>query len=125
MAEKTTTIVASVAQNHPSGQRVRAGHLFTTEPQEYEVTAKELEEIKADAYIRIAKGGKDVAPSKTDEELAAEKVEADRIAKEKSDKEASDKEAADKEAADKVEADKKAQKDADDKKAAETDKGAK
>lgn len=103
MAEKTTKIVAFVAANHPSGQRARAGFLFTTEPREFEVTAKELEAIKADGFIKIAKGAKEEAPSKTAEELEAEKAEADRIAKE-----AADKEAADKEAAEKAEADKKA-----------------
>lgn len=86
MAEKTTKIVAFVAANHPSGQRARAGFLFTTEPREFEVTAKELEAIKADAFIKIAKGAKEEAPSKTDEELEAEKAEADKKAAEEAKK---------------------------------------
>lgn len=59
MAEKTTKIVAAVHANHPNGQRVRAGLHFTTEPQEFEVTAEQLKAIKADEFIHIYKGKKE------------------------------------------------------------------
>lgn len=60
MSEKTTKIVAAVHANHPNGQRVRAGLHFTTEPQEFEVTAEQLKAIKADEFIHIYKGKKEV-----------------------------------------------------------------
>ena len=68
MAEKTTKIVAAVHANHPSGQRIRAGLHFTTEPQEFEVTSDQLKAIKADKFIHIYKGAKnDNAPVSTPE----------------------------------------------------------
>jgi hypothetical protein len=87
MADKTTTIVAYVAANHPSGQRAREGFLFTTEPREFEVTADELEAIKADGFIKISKGAKETTAPKTDDKKeAAEKAEADKKAAEEAKK---------------------------------------
>lgn len=44
-------------QNHPTGQRRRAGHIFGTQPSIVEVSDEELAAIKADPYLQILPGG--------------------------------------------------------------------
>ena len=44
-------------QNHPTGQRRRAGHIFGVQPTIVEVSDEELAAIKADPYLQILPGG--------------------------------------------------------------------
>jgi hypothetical protein len=53
----TTIRVRLRNQNHPTGQRRRAGHIFGVQPTVVEVSDEELKAIKADSYLQILPGG--------------------------------------------------------------------
>lgn len=57
MAAKTTKIVVRVMPNHPNGVRNRAGFKFGVDPSTVEVTAEQLEQIKADPFLKILEKG--------------------------------------------------------------------
>lgn len=61
---KTTNIrVRLASQNHPSGQRLRAGIKVTNEPTSVEVTEEQLASLQADPYIQILKAAKATTPA--------------------------------------------------------------
>lgn len=56
MATKSV-LVRLTSQNHPGGQRRRAGVLVLVEPTTVEVSDEQLEALKADPYITILRDG--------------------------------------------------------------------
>lgn len=54
---KTSIRVRLRNQNHPTGQRRRAGLIFWAQPSIVEVSDEELKAIKADPYLQILPGG--------------------------------------------------------------------
>lgn len=50
--------VRLASQNHPSGQRTRAGIKVTNEPTSVEVTEEQLQLLQSDQYIQILKAEK-------------------------------------------------------------------
>lgn len=54
---KLQKIVVRVMPNHPSGTRNRAGFKFGVDPSTVEVTAEQLEQIKADPFLKILEKG--------------------------------------------------------------------
>lgn len=50
---KTSIRVRLRNQNHPTGNRRRAGHVFGAQPTIVEVSNEELDAIKADPYLQV------------------------------------------------------------------------
>lgn len=83
--EKTTTIIVRLrSQNHPMGQRTRAGYTFNTEPREVEVTNDQFLAIKNDPYLQIMKKREETAPKapeNTGNEEEKQEINLDRATK--------------------------------------------
>ena len=70
-------IVAKLrSPNHPGGKRGRAGFVFNTSPNVYEVTDEQLEQIKNDPYLFICPQEKEEAKTALLEDEPQEKEEA-------------------------------------------------